>query len=179
VKQSNSIIAQQCFHAVWAAAACIALVFVAGCDGVPRSSNEIGSVEHVEAGDPSRAGAWLYWPSSIRVHPLTRIDRASPTPSIDVRVEFRDETGDATKAVGTLIVAVECADAEPRAERWKIVLDSIEAHRKYFDAVTATYRIPVAPMWTQPPATGSIVTVRAYLFGADGAMPTASERLTW
>ncbi|MFO0827532.1 MAG: hypothetical protein U0572_05220 [Phycisphaerales bacterium] len=158
------------------ATACVALI---GCANTPTSPARIASDEQIVAGSPDQTGAWLFWPTSLRVHPLTRIDRSTTPPSVDLRVEFQDALGQSTRVVGTVVVELESTSGEPSQQRWRFDVNSLEAHARFFESVTETYRFRIAPEWTRTPAAGSAVRVNIYLFGANGATPTATQQLNW
>ena len=155
------------------------LLAIVGCDTTDRTSAAIEIAEGIAPGRADRAGDWLFWPAAIRVHPLTRVQRSVAPPSIEVRLEFLDDTGEDTRAVGTVVIALECADAEPRELRRKFAIDLLSGNQKHFDPVTMTYRFVIVPDWSRPPADGASITIRSYLFGANGAVPQATERVAW
>jgi hypothetical protein len=159
-------------------------VSLGGCAFTPGEVSRVADDEKIELGAEEGRGAWLFWPTSIRILPLTRLARgdatnASPAATIEVRVEALDTTGEPTRAVGTFIIAVECPNAEPSTQRFKIELASLKAHSERFDQVTDTYRFDVTPQWTTPPERGTKVNLKVILYGADGATPTATAAVTW
>ncbi len=152
------------------------------CTGRSHEAVRIAQTESIELGSPEARGAWPYWPTSIRILPLTKVARTTDAAAgvpIEVRVEALDDAGVSTRAVGTFVVTVAVADAEPRSQRWKFDCTTAAAHGARYDPVTDTYRFIVTPAWTTPPALGATIELTVVLYGADGAMPSASATLRW
>jgi hypothetical protein len=156
------------------------VTLVGGCQLLPGDVRRIGESEQVKVGSIEDRGAWLFWPATIRVHPLTSVLRTGDEPAtIDLRVEAVDAIGEPTRAVGTFVVVLSSSEGQPTEQRWKVEVDSLEAHRARFDPVTETYRLTITPEWTTIPATGTKLGVKVILFAADGATPTATADVTW
>lgn len=169
-----SRVARLLCHGLWATA-------LAGCASPPGDIVAVANDQGIELGSPEHAGAWLFWPASIRIHPLTTVARptdGSPA-SIDLRVEAMDSLGEPTRAVGTFVVTIRAGGAKPSESRWKIAVDSLDAHRKRFDPVTETYRFAIAPTWDVVPDGGTELTVEVTLYSADGNAPKASSTVMW
>jgi len=140
----------------------------------------IAAEEGITPGSPEQAGAWLFWPTTVRVHPLSKlVRREGQSVVLDARVELRDQTGEPTKMVGTVLLALEFPRCDPPVQRWKVVVATIQEHLLHYDPVTATYRFQLVPEWNTPPATGAQGTLRVFLYGADGTIATASETILW
>lgn len=136
--------------------------------------------EGISPASTEGAGAWLFWPATIRVHRLTSITRDdSGAPAVDLRVEALDRLGESTRAVGTFVVELSAVGADPVTTRWRVEIGSLEAHRARFDPVTDTYRFEIAPSWRRPPEAGSALALRVILFAADGSMLEATANLRW
>ncbi|MBL9150475.1 MAG: hypothetical protein JNM94_17450 [Phycisphaerae bacterium] len=150
-----------------------------GCATTRTSSSAIANEESIDRGSASNAGAWLFWPTTVRVHPLSRANPNAVPPSLDVRLEFSDADGSRTRAVGTVVIAIQCSSAVPQETRFTVPLRTRAENAALFDDVTDTYRITLTPEWTKPPASGSAVRIDVFYFGLDGAAPTATGSVTW
>lgn len=159
-----------------AAVAAVAAVMGAGGCGPTIDRDESA----IPRGAPEDAGAWLYWPVSLRIHPLSSVRRDDRNARrLEVRVDCRDQTNEPTKVVGTFLVVLETEQAEPASLRWTIPVTTVDEHLARFDAVTGLYRLDVAPAWTLPPREGDDGVVRVVLIGADGRRCESSHRIAW
>jgi hypothetical protein len=150
-----------------------------GCATTRGSSTTIANEESIDRGSASNAGAWLFWPTTLRVHPLTRANPNAVPPAVDVRLEFSAADGTRTRAVGTVVLVLHSSSAVPQESRFTVPLRTRAENAELFDDVTDTYRITLTPNWTTPPASGSTVRIDVYYFGLDGADPTATGSVTW
>lgn len=85
---------------------------------------------------------WPFWPTSMRIHPLTRVLNVDDRYIIEARVEFSDEYGSTTRCVGQLrLLLVETAnDREGQIiEEWNNDLREVTANALHFDDITRTY----------------------------------------
>lgn len=110
---------------------------------------------------PPIAGAPAFSPSSMRVHPLTHVEKgpqaglAADQCTVVLHLELKDRFGDAVKGLGTLRVEMFRPGAgvspgiESQALSWDVAdLAEPEGNSRRFDQSTRTYRIPlVAPAW--------------------------------
>ncbi|MDZ4755399.1 MAG: hypothetical protein SGJ11_13010, partial [Phycisphaerae bacterium] len=94
-----------------------------------------------------------------------------------VRVEFRDRTEETTRAIGSLVIELHADGAEPGDRRWRYDLDSLAAHDRHYDQVTATYRFALAPDWPTDLRSAALV-LKVYFYGVDGAVLSAEARLS-
>lgn len=117
------------------------------CGGCMDSSG-FGRSGHVAAREDGSL-IWPYWPTSIRIHPLTRIrqsDGESP-PILDARIEASDGEGMLARAVG--ILELELIAGHPTAQgqtvmtAWTFDLNDLAQNRLWFDDVTQTYLLPL------------------------------------
>ncbi len=160
-------------------------VSLGGCGFQQGEISRLADDEQIELGSSENRGAWPFWPTAIRILPLTRLARtdgaADPetAPTVEIRVEAMDATGEPTRAVGIFVVSVEADDAVPTTQRWKIDVRTAETHSQRFDTVTDTYRFDLTPTWTTPPVRGSKVNLKVVLYGTDGSTPAASATITW
>jgi hypothetical protein len=127
-------------------------------------------------GDPSVAGdgagpmRWPYWPTGMRLHPLTRLatDATTGRLVIEARIEFLDREDDTTKGCGQLRIdlhdASDAAGAEPVAS-WNRDLRDPALNRQYFDDVTRTYLLRLAVESENLPEEPEL---RAFFLSADG-----------
>ncbi len=107
---------------------------VAGCGPMaPISSGQLGDRPDI---------AWPFQPTSMRIHPLTRLVRSDEGKlQIEIRVEFRDSDDHPTRGVG-LIDLFLVLDGRP-AQRWSYDLDDLKENRRRYDDITRTYRFLV------------------------------------
>jgi hypothetical protein len=169
-----------CGRAGVAVTLALALPLALGTGCASLDAQRIAREENVVLGSALDAGAWLFWPTSIRVHPLTRVQRsAEGEATIEVRIECRDATNEPTRAVGTIVVELVATGAVPERQRLRVDIASIADHKATYDPVTATYRLQFQPEFETPPAANARIAVDAYLFGADGAVLTATAQLLW
>ncbi len=137
------------------------------------------AADPIRAVDRSARGGWPYWPTSMRIHPLTRIvtDPAAGSTLIEVRVEMRDRDGDTTKATGLLRLDLyDDADESPAGSRaeWNVDLRDADVNRERFDDVTLTYLFRLEVDEHQLP---DEPVLRAYFLSDDGADLTARFRM--
>jgi hypothetical protein len=144
------------------------VVAAGACAARPRAST-------VWKGGETSAG-WRdpgpFAPASLRVHPLTRIDRdESGSLRLVVYVELKDRWGDTAKGVGDLRVEVRrpglSADAGDEAAAWDVSLWDADRNAAYFDPSTRTYRVLL----------GSLPAWVAELAPADGKRGARTARL--
>jgi hypothetical protein len=123
---------------------------------------------------------WPFWPRRMRVHPLTRLAHEARTGTlfIEARIEFQDEAGHTTKAVGQ--VRLDLHDAERRGGQatplstWSRDLRDRAVNDRHYDEVVRTYlfRLEVdEPTLPQEPE------LRVYFLGADGQRLRETFRL--
>jgi hypothetical protein len=183
------------WHAAALGVACAGLL-ATGCKLTDGEVKRMAAEERIAIGSPDQQGAWLFWPSSVRIHRLTSVVRPAPKSDdvqadatsattelapqwIDLRVEALDETQQPTRAVGTFVIVLSSPAAQPSEQRWKADVSSLESHAKRFDAVTDTYRFDLTPEWTKAPARGEKLAIKVILYGANGTTPAATADLTW
>lgn len=93
---------------------------------------------------------WLFWPTRVRVHPLSRAIRAATDRSLilEVRLEFLDRFGHNSKGVGQVRLELYHSgpgrgNARPEARMrlgvWTIDISSAEQNLLHYDDVTRTY----------------------------------------
>lgn len=112
----------------------------------------------------------------MRIHPITRIAQpASATPGrVQVRVEFTDEDGFTTRAMGRLTATIEVPGRAPQSA--SVALSDRTANRASWDAATRTYLMSVDP--ETPIVRGTAVTVRVQWDRIDGRIQRDSLVLT-
>lgn len=136
-------------------------LLMAGC-------NAPGSASGLRGG--SKAGSWPFVPTSMRIYPLTHVERGERTEGAEkakgegkiiAHIDFRDAWGDSTKAIGTLTIFLygpngrgALAQTQPNDDstqqrRYDIDLTDLRRNAELFDPATRTYRIPLAglPVW--------------------------------
>lgn len=119
-------------------------VVLAGASCAPRPA---------DPGPPSTEGA--FGPESLRIYPLTRLDKsADGKPIVVCHIELKDRWGDTTKGVGKLEIRLLRPTAAPAAsspsdQTWELDLSNWELNSSLYDKATRTYRIQLGeiPAW--------------------------------
>ncbi|MDX2147074.1 MAG: hypothetical protein SFZ23_06085 [Planctomycetota bacterium] len=134
-----------------------AVLALAGCCARTHRPGDIESASAGADGAPTQAdGPWPFAPDSIRVFPLTRVDRdESGQARVVLHVECRDKWGDTTKSLGTLRVLLFETEGRPDAGiarqtlTWDIGLANLDYNAGLFDPATRTYRVNLLnlPEW--------------------------------
>ena len=91
------------------------------------------------------SGMDMFGPTTMRIHPLTRIVLPEPKSELEVRIELSDQMGDVGKGVGTLYF--ELFDYEiaalghkgPRVTLWNSDISTPALNKQYWDPITRTY----------------------------------------
>jgi hypothetical protein len=114
-------------------------------------------------------------PATMRIHPLTHLQRASdivggtpgPTvkPRINCFVEFKDRWGDTCKALGRFQVLLYRPESTPGQERqdamWEADITDLARNADWFDPVTRSYRLQLeVPDWLGDPGPGGAIKLR-------------------
>ncbi len=116
-------------------------------------------------------GEWPFWPSSLRIHPLTRlaVDTQTHQSIIEVRLEFLDPQEHTTKGVGQvridLATAGDAADSSPPLATWSWDLRDPSVNRTLYDDVTRTYLLRLR---VESLELGPQLELRAYYLSATG-----------
>jgi hypothetical protein len=121
-------------------------------------------------------GSWAYGPGSMRIHPVTRIASTASVSAgrAQVRVEFVDEDGFTTRAMGRIMVTLEVAGRAPQSQA--VNLSDRAANREAWDAATRTYLVSMLP---EPPLDrGQAATVRVQWDRVDGRIQRESMQVT-
>jgi hypothetical protein len=125
----------------------------------------------------STLAAWPFWPTSLRVHPLTRAmsDPESGRLIIEARIEFFDADRETAKAVGELTLQI-VGDAEAQSgpahaiKTWNLDLTNLSFNRQHYDDVTRTYLFKLE---VDRPDLEGRPELRAFFLGIDGRMMEA------
>lgn len=158
------------------ALALVALACAGACRLDPRARPVIrGNV------DPT-GRAWPFAATSLRVYPLTRLDRdASGEPVIVVYLESVDRWGDFTKAIGTLELRVYAGDRMLASSpdtlelTWPgINLSDLEENAAWFDPASKMYRFTLGGLGRSARIIGS---ANALLDPTEGASPLQRLRV--
>jgi hypothetical protein len=128
-----------------------ALVLGAGVSCAPHAA---------DLGPPSTEGA--FGPESLRIYPLTRLDKAADgKPIVVCHIELKDRWGDTTKGVGRLEIrllrpAAPAGGTEASDQTWELDLSNWELNASLYDKATRTYRIQLGeiPAWLAEQAPG-------------------------
>ena len=112
----------------------------------------------------------------MRIHPITRIAPATSASAgqVQVRVEFTDEDGFTTRAMGRLTATLDVPGRPPQTVTAS--LGDRAANRSAWDAATRTYLLTVVPETSI--AAGTAVTVRIQWDRVDGRIQRDSLTLT-
>jgi hypothetical protein len=121
--------------------------------------------------------AWPYWPTAMRIHPLTRVVAASDAngPLIEARIEFTDRDGITTRAIGEMQIEL-LAPSGRRAEPlpWTVDLTSLVSNATHFDDITRTYLFKLG---LEPGDMVGRRELRVTFFGSEGREFTDRMRL--
>jgi hypothetical protein len=122
---------------------------------------------------------WPFWPTHMRIHPLTRItaDEDTGQAVIEAHIEFLDGQNVTTKAVGILTLDLEDANAkpeEPPVELWNQDLRDLAVNQRQFDVVTRTY---LFRLQLDDPSLPPQPELHAYFLSVDGQTMEASMKL--
>ncbi len=96
----------------------------------------------------------MFTPVRVRLHPLSRLVPAAPATSapasVEARLEFTDQFGDIGKSAGVATFELFAPAIVGRGEKlatWNEDINSPEANRQHWDAITRTYlfHLPLPP----------------------------------
>ncbi len=96
-------------------------------------------------GEEVEAGQWPFWPTSLRIHPLTRLtaDTRTGRAIIEVRLEFLDPEQHTTKGVGQVRIDLAttgtASDSSQPLATWSWDLRDPTVNSTLYDDVTRTY----------------------------------------
>ena len=114
----------------------------------------------------------------MEISTLTRVGRMNEDGlrPVEVRILFKDPTGDPCKATGELELSIMRAGEPEEPERRSIDLADPELQRRYYESVTGCYVIPV---YLDLPGMipGRLLRIGASFEGVDGAVFTARRDL--
>ncbi len=136
----------------------------------PTGRPTVGSPSSL-VGEEVEAGQWPFWPTSLRIHPLTRlvVDTQTRQPIIEVRLEFLDPDQHTTKGFGQvridLATSGTTAESSPPLATWSWDLRDSSVNRTLYDDVTRTYLLRLKVQSLVP---GSKLQLRAYYLCATG-----------
>jgi len=123
------------------ACCCGLLLCIAGCQ--PRDNHQTPlSPRGNAADDVNTAAIWPFWPTSMSIHPLTRLTTEDQTGRtiLEARIEFLDSQGNRSKAVGQMTLALYNAnDRSQPVHVWAQDLLEPARNQQHFDVVTRTY----------------------------------------
>jgi hypothetical protein len=127
----------------WRAGAlcCGMLLFMSGC--AQRDNHQTPLSPRGSAADDVITNAiWPFWPTSMSIHPLTRVTTEEQTGRtiLEARIEFLDSQGNRSKAVGQMTLALYNANNRSEAIHvWAQDLLDPTRNQQHFDVVTRTY----------------------------------------
>ncbi len=149
------------------------------CGSPPRMGGDVSTEVPI--------GTWPFAPSSLRVYPLTHLERGEDNKGrVICHIELKDRWGDSSKGVGALRIAMygpgtgQPGGASVQLAKWEVNLSDLARNTALFDPATRTYRIQLTgvPEWVARLAAGgeaakglaSGVTLQATLsvVGPDG-----------
>ncbi len=121
---------------------------------------------------------WPYWPTTMRIHPLTRIVRDRDRGNgaiIEARIEFSDQFGTTTRGAGQLrLELVDLVEGGALLEEWNNDLRSLASNELHFDDITRTYLFRLE---LRPELDRRQIELRAYFLSIDGSRLAAQYEL--
>lgn len=114
----------------------------------------VGSKAPSTGGVIGSDSAWPFWPTHMRIHPLTRLTRdADDHIVLEAHIEFTDRDNSTSKAVGTLTLVLRDAPGRPDDESapagspFNQNLNDLALNRRQYDEVMRTYlfRLQIEP----------------------------------
>lgn len=162
----------------------IGVLGILGCETGPSPATKptgrptVGSTPSLV--DEVETGQWPFWPTSLRVHPLTRlaVDTRTGQAIIEVRLEFLDPDQHTTKGVGQvridLATSNTAADSSPPIATWTWDLRDRSVNSALYDEVTRTYLLRLK---VQSLVLGPQLELRAYYLSATGQQLRATHIL--
>lgn len=159
----------------WHIVGAVSAVGIMGCEAGPvpvarpADGQILGPTPRLVAEEDT--GEWPFWPSSLRIHPLTRlaIDAQTRQAIIEVRLEFLDPQQHTTKGVGQvridLATSGTAVESSPPLATWSWDLRDPSVNNTLYDDVTRTYllRLKVHSLELGPQ-----LQLRAYYLSATG-----------
>ncbi len=113
--------------------------------------------------------------TSMSISVLSQIDYRSSPPSVDVRVECRDQMNDLCKGVGLLRMKLTGSLPSQVEYAFEVPLTTLAEQSARWENVTSTYIARLAPPWADTLTQGSVVRVTATLERGDGSTLTAKS----
>jgi len=166
-------------------AVCVA-AWAAGVCGCAERGGGGGGVAFGPGALEALASPGPFAPASVRVYPLTNVERTGESARIVLHLELRDAWGDTVKGVGRLLVRLYRSTAVPGAAGgigeearrrqelvWEVDLTDLELNASLYDPSTRTYRVVLGelPEWASALAAGEAaglsVTLVAVWIGRD------------
>lgn len=138
-----------------APALALVLGFVSACGSPPRMGGDVATEVPI--------GTWPFAPSSLRIYPLTHLDRGEDNKGrIICHIELKDRWGDSSKGVGALRISMygpgtgQPGAASVQLAKWEVNLSDLARNTALFDPATRTYRIQLTgvPDWVAHLAAG-------------------------
>ncbi len=158
------------------ASALVSLASVVGCGSLDKTAASPGA-EMIMGDDAIR---WPYWPTRVRIHPLTRVVRDEKTARklIEARIEFFDRDGSPTRGFGELRIDLHDRPTSSllgAQAKWEMDLRVLEFNNERYDDVTRTYLFPLE---VDPDQLLGQPVLKVYFLSAEGvALPEARYQL--
>ncbi|MHC5114329.1 MAG: hypothetical protein ACYTGP_07865 [Planctomycetota bacterium] len=123
-------------------AAIVLVLSVLACGGCETTKGGVRGASSTHADGSPR---WPFWPTDMRIHPLTRIaaDADGAETVIEARLELVDEDGHTTKGVGVVTCELISRGDDTVVAFWELDLNDRAVNRERYDEVTRTYLIPL------------------------------------
>ena len=118
---------------------------------------------------PPASTALTFSATKISISVLSQIDFRATPPSVDVRIECRDQLGDFCKVVGVLRMTATGSLASQSAYSFEVPLTTLKEQSGRWEAVTSTYVARLAPPWASSIVAENVVQVTATVDCADGS----------
>ncbi|MCP3904150.1 MAG: hypothetical protein GY715_11005 [Planctomycetes bacterium] len=151
----------------------LVLVALTGCQN-PGGGGRVPPPAHTDG-----TARWPFWPTDMRVHPLTRIttNEDGAEVVIEARLELVDSDGHTTKGTGVIECELVPRGTNERVAYWKLDLGDLTVNRERYDEVTRTYllRLELDDQALLPERP----ELRAQFKSADGQVFRATLVLRW
>jgi len=178
------------------ARALVAALLLAGCSGAlldptsnaPIQPSELTS-EEIDLGGPdavppNRSGILpgpvaAHTASEIRISKLSRVERFSSPPIVDIRLDAVGPDGAFATIAGDLRILLRCAGAEPTTLAFDVTLKTGPEVKRRRDEILEQFVLRLAPAWEREPARGEKFEVSANLLTVDGTLLRTRLDLVW
>lgn len=111
---------------------------------------------------------------------LTQVQRdASGAPTVDLRFDALDASGASTRMAGELRIVLRATGAEPEYLAFDVRMATEAEQVRHFDETLRVYVVRLEPIFTKPPAAGSMIEVSSTLHANGGGMLESTGSFAW